>query len=246
MVALAFQLGAETVYAVPESWLDQPLSNATFVVFDVETTGLIASQSRVIEIGAVKFRNGAVLERRNWLIKPNIPIPVKVQDIHGITPDMVSNAPPFVAVYPEFAAFTSNTILLAHNARFDHDFMAEELTRNQLPFPAAPILDTIPLFKSWHPELRSYSLHYLTETLTPNHDAHIITDTNLPEGSLRTNRFHSALYDCEFLSLLVIKGMQTLPPDATVKALTHITGGVYYFERHRRQKLPREKTPCKP
>lgn len=246
MVTLSFQLVAETIYADPESWLDQSLSNATFVVFDVETTGLTASQSRVLEIGAIKFRNGTILERRNWLIKPDIPIPIDVQNIHGITPGLVSNSPPFSSIYPEFSAFTSNAILLAHNARFDHAFIAEELTRNQLPFPATPILDTIPLFKSWHPELRSYALHYLTECLAPNHEAHHITDTHLPEGTLRTNRFHSALYDCEFLSLLVMDGFKKLPSDATVKALTDMTGGVYFFEHHRRKKISKNTPSCKP
>lgn len=245
-MTLAFQLVAETVYAAPESWLDRPLSNATFVVFDVETTGLTAKQERVVEIGAIKFRNGTILERRNWLIKPDIPIPLVVQDIHGITPAMVSNAPPFSSVFPDFQAFTSNTILLAHNARFDHAFIAEELTRNQLPFPPTPILDTLPLFKAWHPELRSYALHYLTESLNPNHAAHTIADTTLPEGTLRTNRFHSALYDCEFLTRLVMNGFSKMEPDATVTALAHLTGGVYFFEHHRLKKLPGKPLPCKP
>ena len=246
IMTLSFQLVAETVYAAPESWLDQPLSNATFVVFDVETTGLTARQERVLEIGAIKFWNGTILERRNWLVKPDIPIPLVVQDIHGITPALVSNAPPFSSVYPDFHAFTSNTILLAHNARFDHAFVAEELTRNQLPFPPTPILDTIPLFKAWHPELRSYSLHYLTETLTPDHAAHTIADETLPEGTLRTNRFHSALYDCEFLTLLVMNGFKKMEPNATVTALTQLTGGVYFFEHHRLKKLPRKAPPSKP
>ncbi|MEI8140450.1 MAG: 3'-5' exonuclease [bacterium] len=246
MLAMSFQLVAETVYADPNAWLDQPLTNATFVVFDVETTGLLARQSRILEIGAIKFRNGEILERRNWLIKPDIPIPWEVQGIHGITPALVSNAPPFSSVFPEFSAFASNTILLAHNARFDHAFIAEELIRNQLSFPATPILDTIPLCKVWHPEQRSFSLQNLTASLTPNHEEHTITDTSLPDGTLRNNRFHSALYDCEFLTLLVMKGFQKLPQDATVKALTHITGGVYFFEHHRLKKLPRETPTCKP
>lgn len=245
-MTFSFQLVAETAYAAPDAWLDQRLSNATFVAFDVETTGLIASQSRVLEIGAIKFRNGAILERRNWLIKPDIPIPIVVQDIHGITPAHVSNAPPFAGVYPEFSAFTSNSILLAHNARFDHAFIAEEISRNQLSFPATPILDTIPLFKAWHPELRSYSLEYLTQALNPNHQAHTITDETLPEGTLRTNRFHSALYDCEFLTVLMMKGFKEMPPDTTVKELTHIAGGYYFFEHNRRKKLPRKDALCKP
>lgn len=240
------QLVAETAYAAPDAWLDQPLSNTTFVVFDVETTGLIASQSRVLEIGAIKVRHGKILERRNWLIKPDIPIPVVVQNIHGITPALVSNAPPFASVYPEFSAFTSNTILLAHNASFDHAFMADEIARNQLSFPATPILDTIPLFKAWHPELRSYSLEYLTQCLHPNHDTHRIAPETLPEGTLRTNRFHSALYDCEFLAVLVMKGFKEMPPDTTVKQLTQLAGGYYFFEHNRRKKLPRKDATGKP
>lgn len=245
-MTFTLQLVAETAYAKPESWLDQPLANATFVVFDVETTGLTAKQARVLEIGAIKFRNGAILERRNWLVKPDVPIPMEVQNIHGITPAHVSNAPPFSSIFPEFSAFTSNSILLAHNARFDHAFIAEEITRNQLPFPGTPILDTIPMFKSWHPELRSYALQYLTECLHPDHHSHTLADDSLPEGTLRTNRFHSALYDCEFLSLLVMGGFQKMPPDATVKALTQIAGGYYFFEHQRRKKMPRKDPACKP
>jgi len=246
MLTLPYQGVTGTVFTAPDSWLDRPLSNTTFVVFDVETTGLLARQSRVLEIGAIKFRNGTILERRNWLIRPDIPIPQTVQDIHGITPALVSNAPPFFCVFPEFQTFTSNTVLLAHNARFDHAFVAEELVRNHLSFPATPILDTIPMFKSWHPELKSFSLHSLTNDLTPNHADYQISNVTLPEGSLRTNRFHSALYDCEFLTQLMIHELHKMPPDATITALTHLTGGVYFFEHHRRKKIPKRNTSCKP
>ncbi len=232
--------------ASPYPWMDQPLTNTTFVVFDVETTGLATKQARILEIGAIKFRDGEILERRNWLIKPDVPIPVAVQAVHGITPELVASAPSFSCVFPEFASFTSNTILLAHSARFDHAFVAAELARNNLPFPTSPILDTIPLFKAWHPELKSYSLHSLTETLNPSHESHTISDIALPAGTLRPNRFHSALYDCEFLSLLVMHDLQNLPPLATVTALTQLTGGVFFFEHHRRKKLPKGKPPCKP
>ncbi len=246
MLTLTCQWTAVALDSADESWLERSLSNTTFVVFDVETTGLLARQSRVLEIGAIKIRNGIILERRNWLIKPDLPIPQKVQDIHGITPELVSNAPPFSAVFPEFQAFTSNTILLAHNARYDHAFMAEELSRNHLIFPDTPILDTIPMFKAWHPELKSFSLHTLTHELTLHHAEVQISDTTLPDGTLRTNRFHSAIYDCEFLSQLVLHELLKMPSSATVRNLTQLTGGVYFFKNHRRQKLPRENTTCKP
>jgi DNA polymerase-3 subunit alpha (Gram-positive type) len=246
MLTAPIPLVAGVASASPYPWLDQPLTNTTFVVFDVETTGLATKQARILEIGAIKFRNGEILARRNWLIKPDVPIPVAVQEVHGITPDLVSNAPPFSSVFTEFSDFSSNTILLAHSARFDHGFVASEISRHKLPFPATPILDTIPLFKAWHPELKSYSLRNLTDSLSPAHESHMISDAGLPEGTLRTNRFHSALYDCEFLTQLLMNDLQRIPPEATLKTLTQLTGGVFFFEHHRRKKLPKDKPPCKP
>ena len=76
--------------------------NITFVVFDTETTGFSPANDRLVELGAVKIRNGEVLGEKNWLINPQRWIPYYVQKVHNITPEMVKAQPVFAVIYPEF------------------------------------------------------------------------------------------------------------------------------------------------
>jgi DNA polymerase III epsilon subunit-like protein len=119
------------------------VKNVTFVAFDVETTGLSPYQERVIEIGAVKFRNGEIIEEREWLIKPDRPIHPMAQRTHNISMDELKDSPAFKDIYDEFMAFIDGSVLMAHNARFDVDFIREEMLRNDLPLPDAPVVDSL-------------------------------------------------------------------------------------------------------
>lgn len=214
-----------TPFGVGPALSDEPgtntapaLTGVTFVAFDTETTGLKAAEGRILEIGAVKFRNLRILDRKSWLINPGILIPEESRRINGITPDMVSNSPPFAVVFPEFAAFTKGAVLLAHNAAFDRRFTAAELARHGLPPPDNLLLDTLPLFRVWFPGLRSYALESLTRSLCPavEHAAEI--------G--RTQRFHAALWDAECTAALFMKGQAKLPDGTTLTELTNATARV--------------------
>ena len=85
--------------------LSTPISSLTIVVFDTETTGLSPSKDRVVEIGAIKIRNGEIVEERDWLINPQQPIPPRATKVHGISDKMVKDKPTFAAVYAEFQEF---------------------------------------------------------------------------------------------------------------------------------------------
>ena len=141
-----------------------PLVKETvFVAFDTETTGFSPKNDRLVEIGAVKFRgDGEVLSATNWLISPQRDVPYYATKVHGITTEMVLNAPLFEDVWPEFRAFCDKTVLLAHNATFDIGFLKAELKRSEIPPPALPVGDTLPLFKKWFPRALSHSLEKLT------------------------------------------------------------------------------------
>ncbi len=105
---------------------DRRLDEVTFVAFDTETTGLVAIAGKLIEVGAVRFRaDGQELETFVQLIDPQDPIPAEAQRVHGITDAMVRGQPTVEHVLPSFLDFlgSSDTILLAHNARFDVDFL---------------------------------------------------------------------------------------------------------------------------
>ena len=152
----------------------EPLVKDTvFVAFDTETTGFSPKNDRLIEIGAVKFRgNGEVLAATNWLINPGMPVPFYATEVNGITTEMVTNAPVFTTVWPAFAAFFQNSILLAHNATFDAGFLRAELDRAGIATPALPVGDTLPLFRTWFPQAKSHALEPLAVYLGVHGETH--------------------------------------------------------------------------
>lgn len=167
---LIFSAGAadSTPTAVENSAVRIPpsntrIENVTFVVFDTETTGFSPIRDRIVEIGAVKFRNGKVLGEKTWLINPQRSIPFFVQKVHGITPEMIKDKPTFKEAYPEFAEFIKGAVLIAHNAPFDVRFMAAEMERNGCEFPNNPTIDSLVLFRKWYPKLPSHNLSVVAE-----------------------------------------------------------------------------------
>ena len=98
--------------------------NQRVVAFDIETTGLSPWQSaRAIEIGAVAIQDGKIATEFHSLINPEVPIPRSVQEIHGITEDMLEGQPGPVAVFSDFHRFINGALLVAHNAKFDLNFL---------------------------------------------------------------------------------------------------------------------------
>ena len=156
--------------------------NVTFVVFDTETTGFSPSKDRLVEIGAVKIRNGVNLGEKTWLINPKRYIPWYVQQVHHITPEMVEEQPTFAEIYPEFLEFIDGCVLIAHNARFDIRFVAAEAVRNGLPPPKNAVLDSLELFRHWYPELQSHTVSDLVNLYqlpTEGLQAHRATDDSI-------------------------------------------------------------------
>lgn len=101
-----------------------------YVVLDVETTGLSPRYGdRVIEIGAVALEGGLMVEEFHTLIDIESPIPKAVQRIHGITDEMLIGKPKADEVMPRLLDFIKNSILVAHNARFDVGFIRNEFAR---------------------------------------------------------------------------------------------------------------------
>lgn len=145
----------------------EPLvKNMVFVAFDTETTGFSPKNDRLIEIGAVKFRgDGEILAVTNWLINPGMPVPFYATEVNGISTEMVAGAPAFGEVWPAFAAFCQDGILLAHNATFDLGFIRVELKRAGIAPPEFPVGDTLPLFRRWFPQEKSYALEPLAAHL---------------------------------------------------------------------------------
>lgn len=141
------------------------LRNHTFIVFDVETTGLSPTSERIVELGAVKIENGIIVDEKSWLINPRKRISKSAQNVHGISYDMIKRKRIFKTQYPEIAAFMGDAILLAHNARFDRDFLYNEINNSGYPIPENPVVDTLRLFRNWYPKSGSHSLGSLADEL---------------------------------------------------------------------------------
>lgn len=128
-----------------------------YVVVDVETTGGRPPNDRVTEIGAVKVRHGEVIGEWSSLINPQKRIPHYITQLTGISNDMVRDAPAFAEIADDFEAFMAGAIFVAHNAGFDHGFIASEFRRLGRRF-RHPKLCTVAAMRRYYPGQASYSL----------------------------------------------------------------------------------------
>lgn len=97
---------------------------SSYVVFDLETTGLDPKVNEIIEIGAIRYKDGVEIERFHSYIKPNVSIPRFITELTGITNNMVRTAPRINEALIKFINFIGNDTLVAHNALFDLKFVS--------------------------------------------------------------------------------------------------------------------------
>ncbi|MEX1178865.1 MAG: DEDD exonuclease domain-containing protein [Nitriliruptor sp.] len=109
--------------------LGTPLIDVTFVVLDLETTGLSPGRDRITEVGAVKVQGGEVAGELQTLVHPGCAIPARITAVTGISDVMVRDAPSIEAVLPTVLAFLGDAVLVAHNATFDVSFLRAEAAR---------------------------------------------------------------------------------------------------------------------
>lgn len=119
-----------------------PLLDTTFVVLDLETTGLRPGEDRITEVGAVKVRGGDVRGEFQTLVHPGRSVPSAVVAVTGITDAMLTHAPPIGGVLVALLEFLRGAVLVAHNARFDVGFLDAELARSGRPRLANDVVDT--------------------------------------------------------------------------------------------------------
>lgn len=144
------------------------VSDVRFISFDTETTGVNPATDALVEIAALAFDEDFDQRSFESLIKPHIPIPYFATQIHGITDEMVENAPSAETVLDQFSDFlASNTvprIMIAHNAAFDlgfmHRYATEEQRANKSQTPEL-VLDSCMLAKALLDNLKTHRLESL-------------------------------------------------------------------------------------
>src|SRR5687768_11436804 len=119
------------------------VESATYVVFDLETTGLSPGSSAICEIGAVRVRGLELGERFETLVNPRRPLPAPIAALTGIDPGALRGAPPVELAMRRFLDFAGDAVLVAHNARFDMGFLDREVERLTGRRIAAPVVDTV-------------------------------------------------------------------------------------------------------
>ncbi|PLX68346.1 MAG: DNA polymerase III subunit epsilon [Denitrovibrio sp.] len=192
---------------------DSRFEELTFTVFDTETTGMSPDKgARLVEIAAVKVKPGLILDLSDTfdtLINPKINIPYQAFAIHGINSTMVADKPEIADVLPGFYEFAGDSIVAAHNARFDCSFVKHHSAMCSLDYPLRKILDTVKLAKNAHKGLQSYSLGNLIN--------HFEMKIPLPD----TYR-HRALYDAAHTALLLTICLKKLSSE-NICTLRHLS-----------------------
>jgi DNA polymerase-3 subunit epsilon len=135
------------------------IEEATFTVVDLETTGLNPKTSEIIEIAAIKVEGNVITEKFHTLIKPSIGfIPEYITKLTGITNPLVIDKPKIEQVFPHFLEFTKNSIIIAHNAKFDISFLNEASFQLTGKLIQNPVICTLVLANRLFPDLKSKSL----------------------------------------------------------------------------------------
>ncbi|MBI4723114.1 MAG: WYL domain-containing protein [Candidatus Stahlbacteria bacterium] len=148
-----------------DTLINEPINQIIFTVLDVETTGLKTYLGhRMCEIGLLKFCGTKKSKSYSSLVNPERSIPEDVIEVHGITDEMVKNAPVFESIADEVLEFIKGTVLIAHNAEFDLGFIVKHLHRAKKPIPDNFVVDTLTIAKK-HFHFPGNSLKTIAECL---------------------------------------------------------------------------------
>ena len=188
----------------------------TEIVLDTETTGLDYTKEKMVEFAAVRLENGKIKDEFQTLINPEQHIRKSSIAIHGITPEMVADAPTEKEVMPKIMEFIEDYPIVAHNAIFDYSFLNEASKRVLGKEITNARIDTQHMFKEVFPDFESHGLDVLTDTFNIN----------------LTNR-HRALGDTMGLALAypALKKLYFQKYDWEEKQLDNVE---YLFERYLR------------
>ncbi len=178
---------------------DIELYGATYVCFDLETTGLSARYCGITEFGAVKYKDGNIIDRLDLFINPEMPIPLAIQEKTRITDAMVKDAPTIAQAIDKILDFFGDSIVVSHNIDFDIGFLNAALERMNRPHIKNPGIDTLSLSRYMFHSSIKHTLGALSR--------------NLGLSSYSDDDAHRADYDAEILSEVWVAMLNRLTKD---------------------------------
>ena len=178
-----------------------------YVLLDLETTGGNATVDRITEIAAVRVENGSEVARWSTLVNPGVRIPPFIQSLTGISDAMVASAPPFDEVARHLVELLDGAVLVAHNVRFDHGFLVNELQRLERRLQVKTLC-TVRLSRALYPQFKSHGL-----------------DALLARHGLQTLARHRAMGDVEVVQAWLEVARSELGSEALQRAAQQLLQG---------------------
>ena len=202
-----------------------------YVLLDLETTGGNPVHDRITEIAAVRVEQGVEVARWSTLVNPGVQVSGFIERLTGISNAMVASAPRFAEVAPELLALLDGAVLVAHNVRFDHGFLLNEMSRMDVAL-RVKTLCTVRLSRLLYPQFKSHGLDAIMQrhglTSTARHRA--MGDVEVMQSwlSLAQNELGTDTVASHANSLL--QGSAALPPqlDTQISDIPD-SPGVYLF-----------------
>ena len=176
--------------------MDQELTSLTYVVFDLETTGLYPnSGDTIIEIGAVKIKDGVIIDRYDELIYPGKSLSEEIIKITGITNEMLNGKRLEKECVIDFLNWVGDLPMVAHNAKFDISFIENAIDRYNLDKLSNVVLDTLGISRYLESSERFHNL------------ATLVKRYEIPWDE---DKHHRADYDSEGTALILDKMLRKL------------------------------------
>lgn len=164
------------------------LGSETYIVFDVETTGLSSAYDTIIELAAVRLKDGEIVDTFESFANPHHPLSETTTRLTGITDDMVQDAPEVGDMIAKFVEFCEDAILVAHNANFDMGFFYAACQTAGVEVPKYSYIDTVEMARYLYPDMRNHRL-----------------DTLAKRFDIELTQHHRAIYDTEATAYLFVK-----------------------------------------
>lgn len=192
----------------------------SYVVFDIETTGFGPVKDKIIEIGAVKVVNGAIVDKFSTFINPEIPIPFEIEELTGIKDEMVLDYPTVDVILPQFLEFCKGCALVAHNANFDVSFIAKKSENLGIKIDFT-VIDTVGLARILLPDLSRYKLNTVAKALNISLENHHRAVDDAGATAEIFVKFVDMLKEKDIHTVNEINTLGKLSPDAIKKMPTY-------------------------